>query len=140
MKTTILGIFQNALTLLLPTFVMFYAPAKFAIVTVLLLTVIDTRWGIKLARFEKKEITSNRASDFFAKLIGYFVFITFGLFLNAEFDMPYIVWISAIVPIYSEIFSIDEKQRKLGKIGILKQFENVYKFAKKIKGQRDSLR
>lgn len=119
---------------------MFYAPAKFAILTVVILALIDTRFGIKLAKFEKKKITSNRASDLFAKLIGYFVFITFGLFLNAEFDMPYIVWISAFVPIYLEIFSIDENQRKLGKTGVIKQFENAYKFAKNIKNKRDNLR
>jgi hypothetical protein len=100
---------------MIPSLIVFYAPAKFAILTVVLLALIDTRFGLKLAKFKKIEITSNRASDFFAKLVGYFVFITFGLFLNAEFNMPYIVWISAIIPIYSEIFSIDEKQRQLGK-------------------------
>jgi len=140
MKTSFLSTFKISIQLMIPSLIVFYAPAKFAILTVVLLALIDTRWGLKLAKHKKIEITSNRASDFFAKLVGYFVFITFGLFLNAEFDMPYIVWISAIIPIYSEIFSIDEKQRKLGKIGILKQAENVYKFAKNIKNKRDSLR
>lgn len=140
MKTTVLSTLKTSLHLMIPSLIFFYAPAKFAILTVVLLTLIDTRFGIKLARFQKIKLTSNRASDFFAKLIGYFVFITFGLFLNYEFQATYFVWISAIIPIYSEIFSIDEKQRKMGQIGILKQFENAYKFAKKIKNKRDSLR
>lgn len=140
MKYSFLYILKSSLLVYFYSLLMFYAPAKFAILTVVMLALIDTRFGIKLAKFQKKEITSNRASDLFAKLIGYFVFITFGLFLNAEFNMPYIVWISAFVPIYLEIFSIDENQRKLGKTGVIKQFENAYKFAKNIKNKRDNLR
>lgn len=140
MKYSFLYIVKSSLLVYFYSLLMFYAPAKFAILTVVILALIDTRFGIKLAKFQKKKITSNRASDLFAKLIGYFVFITFGLFLNAEFNMPYIVWISAFVPIYLEIFSIDENQRKLGKTGVIKQFENAYKFAKNIKNKRDNLR
>jgi hypothetical protein len=57
-----------------------------------------------------------------------------------NFDMPYIVWISAFVPIYLEIFSIDENQKRIGKKGIIKQFENAYNFAKNIKSNKDKLR
>ena len=102
--------------------------------------IVDTHTGIKASRRENKKITSNRFSDFFAKILGYSVFITIGLFLNMEFDIPYIVWISAFVPIYLEIFSIDENQRRLGKKGIIKQSQNAYNFAKNIKSKKDKLR
>jgi hypothetical protein len=96
MKAYFLPTFKISIYLMIPSLIVFYAPAKFAILTVVLLALIDTRFGLKLAKFKKIEII--------------------GLFLNAEFNMPYIVWISAIIPIYSEIFSIDENQRNLAKL------------------------
>jgi len=105
-----------------------------------MVTLLDTMWGLKLAKLDKKEITSNRFSDFFAKLVGYAVFITIGVVINYEFKTPYIVWVFSVVPIYTEIFSIDEKQRKLGKKGIIKEICNAYNFAVSIKNKRDKLR
>jgi hypothetical protein len=50
------------------------------------------------------------------------------------------VWLCAVVPIYTEITSIDENQKSLGKKGIITQAEDVYKFALNIKKKRDQLR
>ena len=140
MKSVIINSLKEFALWITPIFITFYAPAKFAIFTILILMIVDTHTGVKASRKENKKITSNRFSDFFAKMLGYSVFITVGLFLNAEFNIPYIVWISAFVPIYLEIFSIDENQRRLGKKGIIKQFENAYNFAKNIKSKKDKLR
>jgi len=102
--------------------------------------IIDTFLGIKKAKKKGIEITSNRLSDFFAKLIGYSVFIFIGLILDKAFQIPYIVWILAIVPIYIEIKSINENQIELGKKGVFKEVEDVYKMALKVKRKRDELR
>lgn len=140
MKSVITNTFKEFFLWIVPIFITFYTPAKFAIFTILILMIVDTHTGIKASRKENKKITSNRFSDFFAKILGYSVFITIGLFLNTEFDIPYIVWVSAFVPIYLEIFSIDENQRRLGKKGIIKQSQNAYNFAKNIKSKKDKLR
>ena len=76
----------------------------------------------------------------FAKIIGYAVFLTVGLLINVITGWKYGVLISAIVPIYTEITSIDENQKSLGKKGIITQAEDVYKFALNIKKKRDNLR
>lgn len=140
MKTVITNTIKEFFLWIAPILVTFYAPAKFAIFTIIILMTVDTYTGIKASKKEGKKITSNRFSDFFAKLVGYSIFITIGLFLNIEFDIQYIVWISAFMPIYLEIYSIDENQKRLGKKGIIKQFENTYNFAKNIKNKKDKLR
>jgi hypothetical protein len=140
MKSVITNTFKEFFLWITPIFITFYTPAKFAIFTILILMIVDTHTGIKASRKENKKLTSNRFSDFFAKILGYSVFITIGLFLNIEFEIPYIVWVSAFVPIYLEIFSIDENQRRLGKKGIIKQSQNAYNFAKNIKSKKDKLR
>lgn len=140
MKTVITNTIKEFLLWIAPILVTFYAPAKFAIFTILILMTVDTYTGIKASKKEGKKITSNRFSDFFAKFIGYFIFVTFGLFLDHELEIPYIVWISSFIPIYSEIFSIDENQKRMGGNGVIKQFENAYKFAKDIKSKKDKLR
>ncbi len=118
----------------------FITPAIYAIVILLLLMIIDTFLGIKKAKKKGIEITSNRLSDFFAKLIGYSIFIFIGLIIDKAFQIPYIVWILAIIPIYIEIKSINENQIELGKKGLFKDVEDVYKMVLKVKRKRDELR
>lgn len=124
----------------IPMIGLFFAPAFWIIIILLMLMFADTWHGLKKARYLKEEITTNRASDFFAKLIGYGVFIIIGLAINNEFKITYGVWLLAIIPAFIEIKSIDENQRKRGKKGIIKQIEEVYRFALKIKKKRDELR
>ncbi len=140
MIAIIVNLIKDSTLWLGPVFLTFYAPAKIAIFTIVILMIVDTHTGIKASKKEGKAITSNRFSDFFAKLLGYSVFVTIGLFLNMEFEIPYIVWLSAFMPIYIEIFSIDENQRRLGRKGVIKQFENAYNFVKSVKNKKDKLR
>ena len=131
---------RDAVIHTLPIIGAFFAPALHVIVLVVIITLCDTYVGRKAARYEGKAITTNRFSDLFAKLIGYGVFICVGLLINIITDWKYGVWLSAIVPIYTEISSIDENQKRLGKKGIITQAEEVYKFALKIKQKKDELR
>lgn len=124
----------------LPIIGAFFAPALYVIILVFLFVLVDTYLGRKAARFKGEKLTSNRFSDIFAKLIGYGVFICVGLLINKITGWEHGVWLSAIVPIYTEVTSIDENQRAIGKKGIFKQAEDVYKFALKIKHKRDELR
>ena len=130
----------NAVVYMTPIIGAFFAPALYVILLVVLITLVDTRLGVKRARFEKKPITSNRLSDLFAKLIGYGVFICVGLLLNKITNSEHVVWLSAVVPIYTEMKSINENQVAVGKKGIFKQIEECYQFALKIKRKKDKLR
>lgn len=132
--------FKDAFIHSLPIIVAFFAPALYVIMLVFLFVMVDTYLGVKAARSLGKKITSNRFSDVFAKLIGYCVFLTVGLLVGYATGWEYAVWLSAIIPIQTEVISIDENQRALGKKGILKQAEDAYKFALKIKHKRDELR
>ncbi len=125
---------------MIPVILAFFLPALWVFVLVLLFVIVDTFTGRKRARFEKEEITTNRFSDIFAKTIGYAVFLCFGLVVNKITSWEYGVWLSAIIPIYTEVLSIDENQRAVNKKGILKQMEEVYQFALKIKKKKDQLR
>lgn len=118
----------------------FFAPALYVIFLVVLFVLVDTYLGRKAAKFQNIPLTSNRFSDIFAKLIGYGVFICIGLLINQITGWKYGVWLAAVVPIYTEITSIDENQKAVGKKGIIKQMEDVYKFALKIKKKKDELR
>lgn len=124
----------------LPIIGAFFAPALWIAILVVMFVCIDTFLGIKASRKEGKEFSSNRFSDFFAKLIGYAVFISVGLIVRIISGWDYSVWLSAIIPIYTEIKSIDENQKRLGKKGIITEAEDVYKFALKIKKKKDELR
>lgn len=131
---------KDAVVHTLPIIGAFFAPALYVILLVVLITIVDTYLGIRAAKHKGLKFTSNRFSDLFAKLIGYGVFVCVGLLINTITGWKYGVWISAIIPIYTEIKSIDENQKTLGKTGILTQAEDVYKFAVKIKKKKDELR
>jgi hypothetical protein len=118
----------------------FFAPALYVILLVFLIVLVDTYTGRKAAKFEGKKISTNRFSDMFAKLIGYGVFISAGLLLNHITSWPYCVWLSSIVPLHTELSSINENQIAMKKKGIFKQAEDAYKFALNIKKKRDELR
>ncbi len=124
----------------LPIIATFFAPAVYIAILVVLFVLVDTYLGVKASKFRGQKFSSNRFSDFFAKLIGYGVFICVGLLLNVITGWTYAVWLSAIIPIYTEIKSIDENQKALGKKGIISDAEDVYKFALKIKKKKDELR
>lgn len=124
----------------MPAIITFFTPAAYIILLVVLLMVVDTILGMKAAKKEGQKISSNRFSDFFAKLIGYMVFILIGLLLQLSFHWEYTVWVSALIPIYTEAISIDENQKRLGEKGWITQAEEVFKFALKIKSKRDKLR
>ena len=136
--------FANALktTLfdLLPILAAFFAPAFYVMMLVIVLVLVDTRLGIVSAKKRKIPLTTNRFSDFFAKIIGYAIFISIGLLIQLETGLHYVVWLASIIPIYTEIKSIDENQKAVGKKGIIKQFEEVYQFALNIKKKRDTFR
>lgn len=124
----------------LPIIGAFFAPATYVILLVVLFTICDTIMGVRAAKHKGIKFTSNRFSDLFAKLIGYGVFICSGLLVNLITDWKYGVWLSAIIPIYTEVKSIDENQKAMGKKGVITQAEEVYKFALKIKQKKDELR
>ena len=130
----------NSVLHTLPIVAAFFAPAIYVAMLVFIFVIVDTYLGRKAAKNRGEKITSNRFSDVFAKIIGYAVFLTVGLLINVITGWKYGVWISAIVPIYTEITSIDENQKSLGKKGIITQAEDVYKFALNIKKKRDNLR
>lgn len=136
MKHNVIDLYTYLITAILT----FFAPALHIVILVILMMLIDTYWGIKLAKKEGKQITSNRMADFFAKSIGYFTFIFIGLALYYGLKWELAVWVSAIFPVAMELFSIDEKQRKLGKKGVLSNIEKVYKLAMKVKSKRDEIR
>ena len=130
----------NSVLHTLPIVASFFAPAIYVAMLVFIFVIVDTYLGRKAAKHRGEKLTSNRFSDVFAKVIGYAVFLTVGLLINIITGWKYGVWISAIVPIYTEITSIDENQKSLGKKGIITQAEEVYKFALNIKKKRDNLR
>ena len=123
---------------ILPVIGAFFAPALWVMLLVFLLVLVDTYTGVRAAK--KEDRSTNRFSDIFAKLIGYGVFLAIGLILNKITGWEYCVWVASIVPIMTEISSIDENQKKVGKKGIFKQLEEAYKFALKIKHKRNELR
>jgi hypothetical protein len=118
----------------------FFLPALWVFILVLLFVIVDTITGRQRARFVGEKMTSNRFSDIFAKVIGYAIFLCFGLLINKITDWQYGVWLAAVIPVYTEFLSIDENQRAVGKKGIIKQIEDVYQFALKIKKKKDQLR
>lgn len=125
---------------LIPILGAFFAPSFYIVMIVFLLMIVDTKLGISVAKKKRIPFTTNRFSDFFAKIIGYGLFISFGLLAQNATGFEYAVWISAVIPIYTEIKSIDENQKELGKKGVIAQAEEVYKFALRIKKRRDNLR
>jgi NhaP-type Na+/H+ or K+/H+ antiporter len=131
---------SNSVLHTLPIIGAFFAPAIWVAVLVFIFVIVDTYLGRKAAKFRGEKITSNRFSDVFAKIIGYAVFLVIGLLINTITGWAYGVWLCAVVPIYTEITSIDENQKALGKKGIITQAEDVYKFALKIKKKRDEIR
>jgi hypothetical protein len=131
---------SNSVLHTLPIIGAFFAPAIWVAVLVFIFVIVDTYLGRKAAKFRGEKITSNRFSDIFAKIIGYAVFLVIGLLINTITGWAYGVWLCAVVPIYTEITSIDENQKALGKKGIITQAEDVYKFALKIKKKRDEIR
>lgn len=131
---------RNAIFELMPILIAFFAPSFYIMLLVLILVAVDTRLGIISAKKNKVKFTTNRFSDVFAKIIGYFIFISIGLIIQKETGFKYAVWLSSIIPIYTEIKSIDENQQAVGKKGIIKQFEEIYKFALNIKKKRDDFR
>jgi len=124
----------------LPIIGAFFAPAIYVAMLVFIFVIVDTYLGRKAAKYRGEKLTSNRFSDVFAKVIGYAVFLSVGLLINIITGWSYGVWMAAIVPIYTEITSIDENQKSLGKKGVITQAEEVYKFALNIKKKRDQLR
>ena len=124
----------------LPIIGAFFAPAIYVAMLVFIFVIVDTYLGRKAAKYRGEQLTSNRFSDVFAKVIGYAVFLSVGLLINIITGWKYGVWMAAIVPIYTEITSIDENQKSLGKKGVITQAEEVYKFALNIKKKRDQLR
>ena len=124
----------------LPIIGAFFVPALYVGILVLLLMLIDTYFGIIKAMYLREKITTNRFSDYFAKLIGYSLFLTFGLLLDKITGWGYSVWVASIIPIFTEIKSIDENQKKMNQKGIIERAEEVYKFALNIKKKRDELR
>jgi hypothetical protein len=124
----------------LPIIGAFFAPAIYVAMLVFIFVIVDTYLGRKAAKYRGEKLTSNRFSDVFAKVIGYAVFLSVGLLINIITGWAYGVWMAAIVPIYTEITSIDENQKSLGKKGVISQAEEVYKFALNIKKKRDQLR
>ena len=135
-----LEVLRDGFLHMLPIIGAFFAPALYVILLVFLITIVDTYTGRKAARYLGKPITTNRFSDLFAKLIGYAVFICIGLLLNLITQWPYFVWLASIVPIHTELSSINENQVAMKKKGIFKQLEDAYKFALNIKKKRDELR
>lgn len=131
---------RNAIFELIPILIAFFAPSFYIMMIVFILMIVDTRLGIISAHRNNIKFTTNRFSDFFAKIIGYAVFISIGLLIQNETGFKYAVWLSAIIPIYTEIKSIDENQQAIGKKGIIKQVEEIYKFALNIKKKRDNFR
>ena len=136
----LIAILKRAFFDLAPILTAFFAPSFYIVMIVFLLMVVDTRLGILVARKKKVPFTTNRFSDLFAKMIGYGVFISLGLLVQNATKFEYWVWIFAIIPIYTEIKSIDENQKDLGKKGVIAQAEEVYRFALRIKQKRDKLR
>jgi hypothetical protein len=124
----------------LPMFVSFFAPALWVALLIFLMTLVDTRTGMQSARQNGRSIRTSRFSDLFAKLIGYGTFLTAGLLLDKATGWGYFVWLSSLIPLYTEITSIDENQREMGKKGIIAQAEELYKFALNVKRKRDKLR
>lgn len=124
----------------LPIVAAFFAPAIYIAILIFIITLVDTWLGVRASKFLGKQITTNRFSDLFAKLIGYGIFLTVGLLINKITGWQYGVWLTGIVPLYTEIKSIDENQKTLGKKGIISQAEEIYKVVVKIKKKRDDLR
>lgn len=131
---------KDQIKILLIPLVTFYTPAMYIAILVGFLTIIDTIIGYKKAKFIGEKRTTNRFSDVFAKLIGYAVFLTIGLLVDKAFNFEYGVWVASIIPIGTELVSINESQVVMGKKGWVKQAEEMYKFALKIKNKRDKLR
>ena len=120
--------------------IVFYAPAKYALIVLLLLILVDTYWGIRASKKMGREITSNRFNNLFAKVASYFIFVAFGLIVAIEFKIQYGVWLLCAYPIYSEIKSIDENQKACGNKGILANLNKFYRFVLALKKKQDKLR
>lgn len=135
-----LDYFKTGIGNAIPIIAAFFMPSIYIMLMILLLVTVDTVLGIKSARKKKQKITTNRFSDVFAKIIGYAVFLTIGLIVDKSFKLEYAVWISSLIPITTELMSINEKQINMGKKGWLKQAGEVYNFALKIKQKKDKLR
>lgn len=118
----------------------FYSPAKYALLVLLILVLTDTYWGIRASKKTGTELTSNRFNNLFAKVVSYFIFVAFGIVVAIEFQVQYGVWILCAYPIYSEIKSIDENQKKCKKKGILANLNDLYNVALKLKNKQDKLR
>lgn len=124
----------------LPIVATFFAPAIYIAILIFIITLVDTWLGVRASKFLGKPITTNRFSDLFAKILGYAIFLTVGLLINRITGWKYGVWLTGIVPIYTELKSIDENQKILGKKGIISQVEEVYKVVVETKKKRDDLR
>lgn len=135
--------FKDIPEILIATFsgiVIFYAPSKYALLTLFVLLIIDNYWGLRASKKKGKKITSSRFNDLFAKVASYFIWILFGLIVSAEFSVSYAVWIACAYPIYSELKSINENQITAGKKGVFKTFEEMYSFLVNLKDKKDKLR
>ena len=59
----------SEITLLtLGAIIVFYAPAKYALIVLLLLILVDNYWGIRASKKMGREITSNRLTTYSQRL------------------------------------------------------------------------
>lgn len=137
--TTLFNLFKSVLDWIIPILITFFTPAKYILFILAILVFYDTVIGIKAAKFNKEKLSSNRFNDMFAKVLSYLVFVCIGIALYFGLGWNYAIWLAACVPILVELKSIDEKQKKMNKKGIIKQIEETYKFALNIKKKRDKL-
>jgi hypothetical protein len=138
MKEEFLNIAKNTATVL-PFIWMYYAPAHIVILFLLLIICWDTFLGIKASKKLGRKITSSRFNHLFAKIFSYTLFIGIGILIGNEFEIKSAYFFASLPAFYSELKSIDENQKTLGKKGIFSHFSETWKMILTVKKERDKL-
>ncbi len=138
MKEEILNILKNT-TSILPFIWMYYAPAHIVMLFLLFIIGWDTFLGIKASKKTGRKICSSRFNDLFAKIFSYTLFIGIGILIGNEFEIKSAYFFASLPAFYSELKSIDENQKTLGREGIFSHFSNTWKMILNIKKERDKL-
>lgn len=138
MREGFLNIAKNT-TSILPFIWMYYAPAHVVMLFLLLIICWDTVLGIKASKKMGKKIISSRFNDLFAKIFSYTLFIGIGILIGNEFEIKSAYFFASLPAFYSELKSIDENQKTLGKKGIFSHFSDTWKMILTIKKERDKL-
>jgi len=131
--------FFKATMQIFPVIWLYYAPAKIVMLFLLIIILWDTILGIKASKKLKIKITSSRFNDLFAKIFSYSLFIGVGLMIGDMFEISNAFFFASLPAFYSELKSIDENQKKLGRKGIFTYFEETWKMILNIKKERDKL-